>query len=52
MTWGDSVVKEETELTFFLAEQFWSPGNLELFVLCPPPVHPKKKRELVFLALV
>ncbi|BGP18933.1 hypothetical protein JCM10213_005480 [Rhodosporidiobolus nylandii] len=22
---------------------FWSPGNLELFVLCPPPVHPKKK---------
>ncbi|GAA6025117.1 hypothetical protein JCM10207_000636 [Rhodosporidiobolus poonsookiae] len=22
---------------------FWAPGNLELFVLCPPPVHPKKK---------
>ncbi|GAA5829201.1 hypothetical protein JCM11251_004158 [Rhodosporidiobolus azoricus] len=22
---------------------FWSPANLELFVLCPPPVHPKKK---------
>ncbi|GAA5952681.1 hypothetical protein JCM21900_000402 [Sporobolomyces salmonicolor] len=22
---------------------FWSPGNLELFVLCPPPIHPKKK---------
>ena len=25
-------------------ELFWGPGNLELFVLCPPPVHPKKKR--------
>lgn len=24
---------------------FWSPGNLELFVLCPPPVHPKRKRK-------
>lgn len=23
--------------------QFWSPGNLELFVLCPPPANPKKK---------
>jgi hypothetical protein len=23
--------------------QFWSPGNFELFVLCPPPIHPKKK---------
>ncbi|BGO89111.1 hypothetical protein NBRC10512_003856 [Rhodotorula toruloides] len=22
---------------------FWSPGNTELFVLCPPPVHPKRK---------
>ncbi|GAA5979590.1 hypothetical protein JCM10908_002976 [Rhodotorula pacifica] len=22
---------------------FWSPGNHELFVLCPPPVHPKRK---------
>ncbi|GAA5879805.1 hypothetical protein JCM8547_005190 [Rhodosporidiobolus lusitaniae] len=22
---------------------FWSPGDFELFVLCPPPVHPKKK---------
>ncbi|KAI5481005.1 ribosome control protein 1 domain containing protein [Pseudohyphozyma bogoriensis] len=22
---------------------FWSPGNLELYVLCPPPIHPKKK---------
>ncbi|KAL8291705.1 hypothetical protein RQP46_001963 [Phenoliferia psychrophenolica] len=26
-----------------LGWSFWSPGNLELFVLCPPPVHPKKK---------
>ncbi|TKA57063.1 hypothetical protein B0A53_01019 [Rhodotorula sp. CCFEE 5036] len=22
---------------------FWSPGNHELFVLCPPPIHPKRK---------
>ncbi|GAA6063151.1 hypothetical protein JCM10212_006309 [Sporobolomyces blumeae] len=22
---------------------FWGSGDLELFVLCPPPVHPKKK---------
>ncbi|GAA6042843.1 hypothetical protein JCM8097_004456 [Rhodosporidiobolus ruineniae] len=22
---------------------FWSPGNFELFVLCPPPIHPKRK---------
>ncbi|GAA5895098.1 Ric1p [Sporobolomyces salmoneus] len=22
---------------------FWGPGDTELFVLCPPPVHPKKK---------
>lgn len=45
MIWGDRGGDGENELTF-LAEQFWSPGNLELFVLCPPPVHPKKKREL------
>lgn len=25
-------------------ELFWGPGDLELFVLCPPPGHPKKKR--------
>ncbi|GAA5924449.1 RIC1 family protein [Sporobolomyces koalae] len=24
-------------------ELFWGPGDSELFVLCPPPVHPKKK---------
>ncbi|KAK4051297.1 WD40 repeat protein [Microbotryomycetes sp. JL221] len=22
---------------------FWSPGNLELFILCPPPTYPKHK---------
>lgn len=32
--------------------QFWSPGNLELFVLCPPPVHPKKKGATLALLLL
>lgn len=29
------------------SRKFWGPGDTELFVLCPPPVHPKKKRALV-----
>lgn len=31
------------------SRQFWGPGNLELIMLCPPPVYPKGKSELASL---
>ncbi|KAM0751704.1 RIC1-domain-containing protein, partial [Meredithblackwellia eburnea MCA 4105] len=40
---GERSESFEDHFMMGVRDLFWGPGNLELFVLCPPPVHPKKK---------